>query len=237
MLKHASRLSLQQQSMLINMFAIGSTAGDAAVISNVNRSTANLRFRHFREIIYKATPSIPRFTGDVEIDHAYFGGPQKRNGEKGSHSWSANKVIVLGIYDRNLKGGTLYTQIIPDVKSSTILPIIRRVVDKSATIHTDSWRGFKQLAKEGYQCFSVNHSAEVYYDKNTDSHTGHVDAFWGRAKLEYQKRGGVPESTFSLFLKEQEFIYNHRFLKDKKLQKEEDCFPFVFQKILKKYSR
>ncbi len=220
------------------MFASGFMAEAAAETLHINRNTANLWYRHLRELIHKeSNSSVPYFRGEVEIDHTYFGGAQRRNGPEGTRAWSTNKIIVLGIFDRTLNGGTLYTQIVPNVKSSTLIPIIKRVVDKSATIHTDDWRGFKQLSKGGYLRFAVNHSAGVFFNRETYTHTGHVDAFWGRAKQRYLELNGIPRSTFHLFLKEREFHYNHRYVKDSRVRTEEIGVEKALKQILKRHQK
>jgi len=59
------------------------------------------------------------FSGEIEFDESYFGG--KRKGQRGRGA--AGKVPVFGLLKR---GGKVYTKIIPDASSVTLLPIIER---------------------------------------------------------------------------------------------------------------
>ena len=58
------------------------------------------------------------FTGEVEVDESYFGGTRKGKRGRGA----SGKVPVFGLLKRN---GRVYTVVIPDAKSDTLLPIIR----------------------------------------------------------------------------------------------------------------
>lgn len=55
------------------------------------------------------------------MDESYFGG--NRKGKRGRGA--AGKVPVFGLLKR---GGKVYTQVIPDAKSKTLMPIIERKV-------------------------------------------------------------------------------------------------------------
>ena len=74
------------------------------------------------------------FSGEIEFDESYFGG--KRKGQRGRGA--AGKVPVFGLLKR---GGKVYTKIIPDSSSVTMLPIIERKVVTDSTVYFDCWRG------------------------------------------------------------------------------------------------
>ncbi|AJJ48315.1 putative transposase [Francisella tularensis subsp. novicida] len=57
------------------------------------------------------------FAGEIEVDESYFGGTRKGKRGRGADG----KVPVFGLLKRN---GKVYTVIIPDAKSDTLLPII-----------------------------------------------------------------------------------------------------------------
>ena len=59
--------------------------------------------------------------GEIEVDESYFGG--RRKGKRGRGA--AGKIPVFGILKR---GGKVYTKIIPDAASATLIPIIGRKV-------------------------------------------------------------------------------------------------------------
>ena len=75
------------------------------------------------------------FTGEIEVDESYFGGTHK--GKKGRGA--GGKVPVFGLLKRNDK---VYTVIIPDAKSDTLLPIIREKVKPNSIVYTDTFRSY-----------------------------------------------------------------------------------------------
>lgn len=69
----------------------------------------------------------------------------------------ANMTWVLGMVnlDDSSKGIFLC---VADRRADTLIPAIRTYVQQGATIVTDCWRGYDQLAQNGYMHLTVNHS-------------------------------------------------------------------------------
>ena len=74
------------------------------------------------------------FAGEIEVDESYFGGSRKGKHGRGS----AGKVPVFGLLKR---GGRVYTKIIADASSQTLLPIIAHKVIPDSIVYSDSRRG------------------------------------------------------------------------------------------------
>ena len=85
----------------------------------MHRNTAALFFRKLRERIAQHQEQEMRqaFDGQVEIDESYFDGHRKGKRSRDV----ADKVAVFGLLKR---GGKVYTQMIPDCKRDTLMPII-----------------------------------------------------------------------------------------------------------------
>ena len=113
-----SRLSQSKQDRLTEYFVAGTTARCAADLVGVNFKTAAYFYHRLREIICTATAEETPFTGEIEVDESYFGGVRKGKRGRGA----AGKVPVFGILKR---GGRVYTQVIPDAASQTLMPIIQ----------------------------------------------------------------------------------------------------------------
>ena len=113
-----SRLSVYKQDRLIEHFVSGSTARTAASLVGVNKSTAAYFYRRLREIIVLEIEQECHevFDGEIEVDESYFGG--RRKGKRGRGA--AGKTPVFGLLKR---GGRVYTKIIPDASSATLMPI------------------------------------------------------------------------------------------------------------------
>jgi transposase len=121
-----SRLKKHIQDKLIEHFVTGTTARCAAELIGVNRKTAGYYFHRLREIIaYQLDrESQDVFGGEIEVDESYFGERRKGKRRRGA----GGKIPVFGLLKR---GGRVYTKIIPDASSATLIPIIERKV-----IHT-----------------------------------------------------------------------------------------------------
>src|SRR5271154_5457063 len=115
-LRH-SRLTHFQTGKLLEHFVAGVTARTAADLAGVNRNTARQFYQRLREIIAWQIEEEWQFSGEIEVDESYFGGVRK--GQRGRGA--AGKVAVFGILQR---GGKVYTKVIEDAKTMTLLPII-----------------------------------------------------------------------------------------------------------------
>ncbi len=74
------------------------------------------------------------FKGEIEVDESYFGGTRKGNRGRGA----AGKTPVFGVLRR---GGRVYTKIISDASSRTLMPIIESKVVPDSVVYFDCWKG------------------------------------------------------------------------------------------------
>lgn len=193
-----SRLSKSKQDRLIEHFVAGTPARCAAGLVGVNFKTAVYYYHRLRSIISLATAAATPFTGEVELDESYFGGTRKGKRGRGA----AGKMPVFGILKR---GGKVYTQVIPDAKSQTLMPIIQEKIRPDSIVYTDYWRGYNVLDVSGFKHYRINHSKVFAKEKN---HINGIENFWNQAKRHMRKFNGIPAKHFSLFLKECEWRFN-----------------------------
>lgn len=201
MRKHRkSRLSKKIQERLIEHFVAGATARCAADLVSVNPKTAAYYFHRLREIIahHLDTQASEVFDGEIEVDESYFGGHRK--GQRGRGA--AGKVPVFGLLKR---GGKVYTKIIPDASSATLIPIIERKIVPDSIVYSDCWRGYNVLDVSDFKHYRINHS-KLFADKG--NHINGIENFWNQAKRHMRKFNGVPKVHFGLFLKECEWRFN-----------------------------
>jgi len=196
-----SRLSKNIQYRLIEHFVAGTTARCAAELVGVNRKTAAYYYQRLREIIAMELDDQADeiFHGDIELDESYFGG--KRKGKRGCSA--VGKVPVFGILKRN---GKVYTKIIPDASSATLMPIIERKITPDSIVYTDYWRGYNALDVAEFKHYRINHS-KLFANKH--NHINGIENFWNQAKRHMRKFNGVPRAQFGLFLKECEWRFNN----------------------------
>jgi len=197
--KHC-KLSARKQLELLKYFVAGSTARTASEMAGVHRNSAVRFFHKVREkIALKQQQRSEQFCGKIEMDESYFGG--KRKGKRGRGA--AGKVAVFGILKR---GGQVYTQIILDAKTDTLMPIIQEKVRPDSVVYTDCWRGYNALDPSEFKHYRINHS-ELFANKH--NHINGIENFWNQAKRNMRKFNGIPKQHFNLFLKEQEWRFNN----------------------------
>ena len=194
-----SRLSTYKQNKLLELFVAGSTARTAAALAGVNKTTASYYFHRLRQLIYASSEQLEMFTGEIEVDESYFGG--KRKGKRGRGA--GGKVPVFGLLKRN---GKVYTVVVPDAKSSTILPIIREQVMPDSIVYTDSFTSYNALDVSEFKHLRINHS-ELFADGI--NHINGIENFWNQAKRHLRKFNGISKEHFHLFIKECEWRFNN----------------------------
>ena len=193
------KLTRNKQLELMKYFIAGSTARTAAELTDIHRNTAVRFFHKLRcAIAIKQQERAAQFTGEIELDESYFGGHRKGKRGRGA----AGKVAVFGILKR---GGEVYTQIIMDASTDTLMPIIRQKITPDSVVYTDFWRGYNALDVSEFKHFRINHSKEFARKQN---HINGIENFWNQAKRHMRKFNGVPKEHFNLFLKECEWRFN-----------------------------
>jgi transposase len=194
-----SRLSQPKQQRLIELFISGSTARTAAALVDVNRNTAAYYFHRLRQLIYQAVEDETLFSGEIEVDESYFGG--KLKGKRGRGA--AGKVPVFGILKR---GGKVYTKVIPDVRSTTLMRIMEQKIVPDSIVYTDSLQSYNVLDVSDFHHVRVNHS---YLFAEGRNHINGIENFWNQAKRHLRRFNGIPREHFGLFLKECEWRFNN----------------------------
>ena len=195
-----SRLSKVEQRRLIEHFVAGTTARCAASLVGVNVKTACYYYHRLRIIISQQLEkeSEEVFKGEIEVDESYFGGARKGKRGRGV----GGKVPVFGLLKR---GGRVYTKIIPDASSSTLIPIIESKVVPDSIVYSDCWKGYNVLDVSEFKHYRINHS-KLFADKQ--NHINGIENFWNQAKRHMRKFNGIPRQNFGLFLKECEWRFN-----------------------------
>ena len=107
------------------------------------------------------------FTGEIEVDESYFRGTRK--GKRGRVA--DGKVPVFDLLKRN---GKVYTVIIPDAKSDTLLPIIREKVKPNSIVYTDTFRSYNALDVSEFKDYRIKHS-KLFAKKH--NHTNDIENY------------------------------------------------------------
>ena len=111
--------------------------------------------------------------GHVEIDDAYIGG--ERSGLRGRGA--RGKTIVIGMVQR---AGQIRAKTVPDLRRSTVMPLICQTVSPAANISTDEYTTYSTLKQLGYRHKTIQHGAGEYVRGRT--HTQTIEGFWSQLK-------------------------------------------------------
>ncbi|RRN02608.1 IS1595 family transposase [Bibersteinia trehalosi] len=198
-----SHLSQYKQHKLIELFVAGVTARTAAELVNVNKNTAVYYFHRLRLLIYQHSPHLEMLEGEIEADESYFGGARKGKRGRGA----AGKTALFGLLKRD---GKVYTVVVPNMQSATLLPIIREKVKPDSIVYTDFYRSYDVLDVSEFNHFRINHGTHFAENQN---HINGIENFWSQAKRHLRKFNGIPKAHFELYLKECEWRFNHSDLK------------------------
>jgi len=200
-IRRRSRLPDSIQRALITHFVAGTTARTAAELVGVNRRTAILYYHKLCEVIAaKLAAEAPFSVGEIEVDESYFGGVRKGKRGRGA----AGKVPVFGLLKRD---GRVYTTMIPDTRSQTLVGIIRERIQPDSLVYTDSYRSYDILDVSEFHHQRINHQ-NAFVDSG--NHINGIENFWNQAKRHLRRYNGIPKVHFHLFLKECEWRFNYR---------------------------
>lgn len=196
------KLTKKTQQKLLEFFVLEVTARSAANLLGIQANSAALFYQKIREIIaYQlAKESHEIFDGEVELDESYFGGARKGKRGRGA----AGKMIVFGILKR---GGKVYTKVVQDTKTDTLMYIIHKKIVPDSIVYTDCYRSYNALDVSEFHHFRINHS--THFAEEKFNHINGIENFWSQAKRVLRKYNGIPKTSFHLFLKECEFRFNY----------------------------
>src|SRR5574341_1640964 len=128
---HKSETSLTTWFYAIYLMAQTRGGISAKQIERETGVTYKTAWRMCKQIRSMLTSDHNPFSGQVEADESYFGG-KKRGGKRGRGS--ENKTAVFGMAQRK---GQVKAVVVPDVKSKTIIPIMRDSILKNTTIRSE----------------------------------------------------------------------------------------------------
>ena len=179
---------------------------------NVTQKTGWFMLQRFRKCFKEENNST--LYNEVEVDETYIGGRERNKNpfsqHKGTQGRSTkSKTPVIGMVERK---GKLVSHIITDAKSSTLTPAVTNIVDPTATIYTDEWKGYNMIDKL-YNHLFVKHKDNEFVSGRVYTNT--IENFWGLLK-----RGllGIYHNTskkhLQMYIDEFVFRYNTRQLND-----------------------
>jgi transposase len=140
----------------------------------------------------------------VEIDETMVGGVRK-GGKRGRGA--EGKTVVFGMMERD---GDIITKVVPNVRATTLKPLIAAHVEKGGQVHTDELLSYRGLHKEGYRHMTVNHGAGEYVGFGGATTNG-IEGFWRLLKAGINgTHVWVSGKHLGKYAKEFEYRFNRR---------------------------
>lgn len=153
----------------------------------------------------------------VEVDETYIGG--QRRGKRGRGA--EGKTVAMGLAERQ---GRIITQVVPNVRAGSLLPIIKEKVLTRSIIYTDELPSYDRIPEMGYVHRRVHHAAKVYV--SGAAHTNTIEGFWSLVKRGISGvNHAVSAKYLQNYLNEYAFRYNRR-------QQEEPMFEAFLSQVV-----
>ena len=193
-----SRLTDKRSERLLEHFVAGTPARPAAGLAGVNRNTARLFYHRLREIIARQLAQASPLAGEIEIDQAgVVDAPVREQGLT-----AAGRTLVFGLLRR---GGSIHTVMAPAAGSEST-PASKTRVRPDSIVYVSASSIPEVLDVSRLRHERVRDRKRVARDRGQiDS----IENFWGQAKRQLRRYGGIPRRHFHLFLKECEWRFNH----------------------------
>jgi transposase len=78
------------------------------------------------------------------------------------------------------RGGRIIASVVPNARTKTLMPLVKRFVLPETMIFTDEWTPYLNLPKHGYRHRRINHKQSIYVAGNV--HTNTIEGFFGHFK-------------------------------------------------------
>lgn len=149
--------------------------------------------------------------GEVEVDDTWVGGEQA--GLRGSRQLKDRRaaLVLIAVEKRGKASGRARMNVIPDFKTSTIIPILTRNVAPGSTIYTDGLKSFDGLKAAGYNHITRIQPLRSELRKGAKSAVPLADRAIGN--LQQWLVGtyhGVSKDQLQVYLDESVFRHNRR---------------------------
>ena len=157
-----SKINEARFRKVVKGFTMDFSASDTVKLTGISVRSINAIYLKRRVQIAEFCEAQSPYSGEVELDEPYFG-PKRIRGKRGRGA--GGKTIVFGIFKRN---GHVYTEIVPDARRSSLLPVFPGKVSLESIIHTDGWRTYSGLVDMSYaKRYRVEHGKNEFASKHS----------------------------------------------------------------------
>ncbi len=122
---------------------------------NIRMQTAWVMLHRYRYVMQQANSYI-KLTGTVEVDETFVGG--SKSGAKGRGA-AGKEIVVIAAEQLSKGSGNIRMAVSPTASGKDLMRFIKPPVEKGSEIKTDTWKGYYQVKKKGYDHTVINMSA------------------------------------------------------------------------------
>ena len=113
------------------------------------------------------------------------------------------------------RGGQVLLHMLPNVRQTTIKPVIEAAVAEGTQIYTDEYDIYARLEEWGYGHKSVHHgSGEYARDEDGDGfhevHVNTMEGFWSLLRSWLRPHRGISQEKLPIYLGFFQFVHNAR---------------------------
>jgi len=232
-----SKLSPSEWLMVIAFWQLKLNSSEIAWAVGLNEQTAARCVNLLDGSIYESHHLDParQLRGQVEADECYQtaghkGQPQRVAQEerparqrvlkrRGRATADQGRPPILGLVQRPDEEedliAQLYLDLLPNVQTNTIKPIILAKVQTGSQFLTDEFAIYNFTPEAGYDHRTVNHGQTEYARTDPDGtqvHCNTIEGIWTGLRCFLRRFVGVSQKFLHLRLARFEFLFNHRHL-------------------------
>ncbi len=200
-----SKLKLQHLVVLLYAFSSGFSVTQAKKLLNkaVSEKSIIQWYTYLREIcslsLLYAHIRLGADGSVVQIDEAFIGSKRKysRGYDRGISE------CIFGMLDVTTKQAVL--RLVPNIKTETLVPIIKEYCVDNAEIHSDEAAMYRNLTNDGFIHKTVCHQDNFVAQNGI--HTNNIESFWGHLKNHFRRMNGTNRNMLPLHV--DEYMYRH----------------------------
>jgi len=222
--------NLPTKTWVLCLYLMGLNQSNSQIASELGlrRTTAQEMTSLLREEIQRKSPE-PVLSGAVEMDEVYIvsghkGRPDivrrkmrlgRRNrlrGARGRGTLLTEKPPIFGLLQRD---GSLLMRMLPNVRRTSIDPIIRQFVEIGTTVYTDEYDIYSHLPSLGYRHLTVCHGRREYArdadgDGIREVHVNSIEGVWSLLRSWLRPHRGISQEKLPCYLAFFQFVHNAR---------------------------
>jgi transposase-like protein len=205
-----TRTPLTHWFLAIYLFAISKNGMSACELQRNIGVTYKTAFRMLQQIRKLIQNDESLLSGVIELDETYVGGKNKnrhydKKAEKSQGRAYVDKAPVFGMIERD---GRVIAYQVPDVKGTTLKPIIFKKIEVGSDLMTDEFNVYSGLGKF-YNHQICDHGKKQYV--NGKASTNCMENFWSVVKRTINGSYiHVSKKYLQLYINEVVFRFNNR---------------------------